>query len=201
MTKQELREEIRMIHFPDIPEEKLLTPLLDKLILKAYERTVTMGMTYPQNTDKALVDGSYDMSQITDFWEPRWYEYNGNKLVKMEYENISQVPVVYSSESDRRYYYQKDKTLYMINGTTETVSIFYWAKPPVPANDTTEFVALEDTFSPVIVSRVCWQLAQGLKPKLVTGYIAGYNEEFKKLREYYIKKHSTNRGYVTPVDF
>lgn len=202
MTRQELREEIQMIHFPTATSDKLPTALINSQILKAYKRAVTMGHTYPQNTDVTLVSGTYDLTNVADYYEPRYFAKDNTaetKYRKIEIENISSVPVI--SSGDASYYYLKEKNLYIINGDTEDVSVFYWAYPPAISNDTSTLTALADEFSGVIVSRVCWILAQGFNPKMVSGYIASYNEEFKTMKQFYIKKHRAGRGYVIPMDY
>lgn len=199
MTKQELREEIKMLHFPEVPEERLPNALLDSQIVKAYKRAVTMGMVYPQNTDITLADGTYDLAGISTFYEPRWYEKaNGDKLRKIQYENIRSVPVV--SSDTLTLYYQVDKNFYLINGDAEVITVHYWSYPPPITNDTTALI-LPDEFSGVIVSRVAWIIAQGANPKMVSGYIASYNEEFKVMKQHFIKKHQTARGHVVPMDY
>jgi hypothetical protein len=202
MTKQELREEIKMLHFPDIPPERLPDALLNSQIIKAYKRAVTMGHTYPQNTDVTLVDGTYDLANIADYYEPRYFAKDDSaetKYRKMEIENLSSIPVVGGGSTN--FYYLKEKNLYIINGDDEDVSVVYWAYPAAITADTTTFTALADEFSGVIVSRVCWILAQGLNPKMVSGYIASYNEEFKTMKAFYIKKFRAGRGYTMPMDY
>ena len=199
MTQQELREEIKMLHWPDTPEKELPTPLLNKLIWKAYVRAVTLGHVYGLNTDVSLSSGSYDMANIADFYEPRWFEYSTTgKLKKIGYEHIQTVPTAINDSL--YYYYQKGKTLYVVNGDDETITVYYWAYPPALTNDTTSFV-LDDQFSGVITARVNWQIAQGKDPKRVPGYIASYNQEFADMKQYYIKKYTTGRGYVMPMDY
>jgi hypothetical protein len=188
-----------MLHFANVPPEKLPIALINSQILKAYKRAVTMGMTYPQMETITLVSGTYDLANITDFYEPRWYEYSGDKLRKMQYEHISSVPTV--TNDTPRYYYQKDKNFYVVNGDVEDIDVYYWAYPPAITSDTATLTALSDEFSGVITSRVSWIISQGMNPKAVSGYIASYNEEFKVMKQFYIKKHQTGRGYVMPMDY
>lgn len=198
----EIQDTVRF-HF-QLDEEQLPTKLLQKYINNEHNRVVTMLRAYQKNTgDVSLTSGAYSLSGISDFYLFRWVEYDGAKLVRFPYENSRKAFT--SDDIDYlKFYYIKDnagtKTLNVIAGDDETVDIYYWAYPAALSTYSST-INLADEHSDVLVDRVCMQLAKSKAPQLYRQYAASYRDNFMDAKKYYIKKNTTNRGYVVPVDY
>jgi len=205
MTRGEVRDQIRSIHFPSLSEIELPTKLLNKMIENSLKKIVTQCHTNGKiDTTPTLTSGVLALDSIADFFQLRYLEYDGAKLRRIPYENWNKMPTA-SSVDGLKYYYEQfngsDLDITVINGDDETITVAYWAYPTAIASDATAITEIEEQFTDTLVDKVCWDLAKSRAPRIARQYLMSYRENILELRKYYIKKFQSNRGYVVPMDY